>query len=272
MARTLEGQRIVVVGASSGIGRAFALQAIRDGARVLLSARRVDRLEDLIKEAGGGVAVATDISDPASCQALADRIRDEFEAVDLVVCSAGYSPLRFFHTVTPEDWRRILDINVIGIHQLIRHLLPAAAPGALFAVLSSESTAAPRHALGAYTASKAALELSMRVWRQEAPGARFCTIVVGGTFPTDFGADFDPDVLIPAMEDWARHGVIQEKLMTPEEVAHTMLGTLTSIVDLPDVSVDELVIRSASAVVGSSQHLADDAVERIAELNAPPAQ
>jgi NAD(P)-dependent dehydrogenase (short-subunit alcohol dehydrogenase family) len=268
MARTLKGQRIVVVGASAGIGREFALGAVRDGAEVLLAARREDRLKELAAEAGGGIPVALDIVDPASCAALAERVKAEFGSVDLVLVSAGYSPLRFFHEATPDDWRRVLEVNVIGIHQLIRTLLPVASPGALFAVMSSESTLQPRHALGVYTASKAALELSMKVWRQEQPTQRFTTLVIGGTFPTDFAADFDVERLIPAMDDWARHGAIQEELMTPEQVADVLLGTLASIVDVPAVSLDQIVIRSPSAVVGSSQHLQESSQDNIAAINA----
>jgi NAD(P)-dependent dehydrogenase (short-subunit alcohol dehydrogenase family) len=268
MARTLNGQRVVVVGASAGIGREFARGAIREGAQVLLTARREDRLQELAAEAGGGIPFALDITDPASCAALAEKVTAEFGTVDLVLVSAGYSPLRFFHDATPEDWHRVLEINVIGIHQLIRTLLPVASNAGVFAVMSSESTMQPRHALGIYTASKAALELSMRVWRQEQPTRRFTTLVVGGTFPTDFGADFDVDVLIPAMNDWARHGAVQEDLMTPDQVADVLLGSLASIVDVPGISLDQIVIRSPSAVVGSSEHLETGAAENIASLNA----
>jgi NAD(P)-dependent dehydrogenase (short-subunit alcohol dehydrogenase family) len=261
----------VVVGASTGIGREVALRAVADGAAVVLAARRVDRLSAVAAEAGGGIPVALDIADPQSCAELAERVTAELGAVDLVVCSAGYSPLRWFGEATGDDWRRVLDINVIGIHQLIRALVPVCSPGALVAVMSSESVMQPRHALGVYTASKAALELSMQVWRQEEPSVRFTTLVIGGTFPTDFATDFDAERLLPAMEGWARHGTIQEKLMTPEQVAEVLVGTLSSVVDLPDVSIDRIVVRSASPVVSGSEHLQADAAENIARLNEPSA-
>ncbi len=271
MARTLEGQRVLVVGASAGIGREFALQAVRDGARVLFAARRLDRLNALAEEAGGGVPLVLDITDPDSCAALADAVRSEFGEVDLVVCSAGYSPLRHFADVSPQDWQHVLGINVIGIHQLVRAVLPVTKQGGLIAVMSSESTSQPRHALGVYTSSKAALEMSMRVWRQEQPRARFTTLVVGGTFPTDFGADFDMEILLPAMEAWARIGTIQEKLMDTAEVASVIRGTLTSIVDLPDISLDQIVIRSPSPVVGGAEQLKAEAEENIGRLQDPAA-
>jgi NAD(P)-dependent dehydrogenase (short-subunit alcohol dehydrogenase family) len=267
VARSLKGQRVVVVGASAGIGREFALRAVGEGAQVLMCARRLDRLEELAREAGGGIPFALDISDPLSCAGLAEAVTAQLGSADLVLVSAGYSPLRFFDEASAEDWRRVLEINVIGIHQLIRTLLPVASIGGLFAVMSSESTLQPRHALGVYTASKAALELSMKVWRQERPDKRFTTLVIGGTFPTDFAADFDVERLIPAMEEWARHGAIQEKLMTPEEVADVLLGSLASFIDYPDISIDQLVIRSPSAVVGGAQHLQESAADNIARIN-----
>jgi NAD(P)-dependent dehydrogenase (short-subunit alcohol dehydrogenase family) len=272
MARTLEGQRVLVVGASAGIGREFARQAIQDGAQVVLAARRLERLTELAQEAGGGTPVVADITDPQSCAALAEPISSELGTVDLVVCSAGYSPLRHFADVTAQDWQTVLGINVIGIHQLIRAIIPVTSEGGLIAVLSSESTSAPRHALGVYTSSKVALEMSMRVWRQEEPRVRFSTLVVGGTFPTDFGADFDLEILMPAMEAWARIGTIQEKLMATDEVAAVIRGTLASIVDLPDISLDQVVIRSPSPVVGGAQQLQAEAEENIGRLQESSAE
>jgi hypothetical protein len=114
----------------------------------------------------------------------------------------------------------------------------------------------------------------MRVWRQEEPHVRFTTLVVGGTFPTDFGADFDMEILLPAMESWARIGTIQEKLMATEEVAAVIRGTLASIVDLPDISIDQVVIRSPSPVVGGAEQLQAEAevnIGRLQESSAEPA-
>ena len=119
--------------------------------------------------------------------------------------------------------------------------------------------------LSAYGAQKSTIERFVQE-RQRA-GAPVTTLVVGGTFPTDFGANFDVDVLIPAMAEWARHGAIQDDLMSTDQVADVLLGTLASIVDIPGISLDQIVLRSPSAVAGSSQHLEADAVENIASIN-----
>ena len=271
MARSLEGQRVVVVGASAGIGRELAARAVRDGAQVILAARRLAALEALRAEAGGGTTVEVDIRDPESNAALAGRVRREFGSADLVVCSAGYSPLRYMHEATPADWQRVLSVNVVGIHQLVQAMLPVCTPGGLIGVMSSESTLQPRDLLGVYTSSKAALEMSLRIWRQEQSAVRITTLVVGGTFPTEFGTDFDMERLVPALQSWGRHGTLQEKLMTPQDVAAAIVGTLASIIDLPDVSIDTVVIRSPTAVVGGSEHLEADASDNIARLNETPA-
>jgi NAD(P)-dependent dehydrogenase (short-subunit alcohol dehydrogenase family) len=267
VARSLEGQRVVIVGASAGIGRELAHRAIGEGAKVILAARRLPQLETLVQEADGGIPVVVDICDLQSCADFAERVRAELGAADLMICSAGYSPLRYMHEVTAADWQRVLGVNVIGIHQLIQSVLPVMNPGGLIGVMSSESTLQPRDALGVYTSSKAALEMSLRVWRQEQSSVRLTTLVVGGTFPTEFGADFDVDRLIPAMQSWGRHGTLQEKLMTPQDVAATIAGTLAAIIDLPDVSLDTVVIRSPTAVVGGSEHLEADAADNIAQVN-----
>ena len=273
MARTLEGQRVLVVGASAGIGREFARQAVQDGAQVLLAARRLDRLTEL---AAGGRRRACRWSSTSPTRLVRGAGRDDAAPSSARSTSSSAAPATRRCGTSPTSprrtGRRCSGINVIGIHQLIRAVLPVTTEGGLIAVLSSESTSAPRHALGVYTSSKVALEMSMRVWRQEQPRARFTTLVVGGTFPTDFGADFDMEILLPAMEAWARIGTIQEKLMATEEVAAVIRGTLASIVDLPDISLDQVVIRSPSPVVGGAEQLQAEAEENIGRLQESSAE
>src|SRR5687767_6516622 len=88
----LANRHVIVTGASSGIGRALAVRAIRSGAQVLLTARREDRLADAIAEAGGGIAVHADLADPSDCERTADEARRHFGSVDLVVYAAGVAP------------------------------------------------------------------------------------------------------------------------------------------------------------------------------------
>jgi NAD(P)-dependent dehydrogenase (short-subunit alcohol dehydrogenase family) len=251
----LEGKRVLVVGASSGIGRAVALRMVRAGASVVMSARRADKLAELVAEAGGGVAVVGDVRDPESCRRIVEEAAATLGGLDLLLYTVGAAPLRYFADTTPEDWSQVLETNLIGPHQVIRAALASLAPGALVAVLSSESVGRPYPGLGAYAASKAALEESLRAWRTEQPAVRFCCVTQGATVPTDFGNAFDMAFLGQLMEHWARLGIITEGVMETDEVADVLMATLAVAVANPRVGVEDLVIRPPFAVVGTPESM-----------------
>jgi NAD(P)-dependent dehydrogenase (short-subunit alcohol dehydrogenase family) len=251
----LHGKRVVVVGASAGIGRAFALRALADGARVVVAARRWEPLNEIVKGATKlgqkASAVQLDIRSGDDRVTLRDRVIDELGSIDLLLCSVGSSTMRWFGEATADDWREVLEVNVVGVHQLISDLLPVLGPGSIAAVMSSESTNEPRSAVGVYSASKAALERSMVSWRAEHPGIRFGCAVVGATIPTDFGLNFDAEILGQALEDWATRGLLQEDMMTTDDVANVLANVYGGAIDYPGVNIETLTIRSPSRVVGT---------------------
>ena len=112
---TITDRRVLVVGASSGIGRSFAVQAARAGARVALAARRIDRVRDAVDEAGSGIALACDVQDDAACEEAVGVAVDAFGALDLVFHAAGSAPLRLMRDTDPETWQQAFDINVVGL-------------------------------------------------------------------------------------------------------------------------------------------------------------
>jgi NAD(P)-dependent dehydrogenase (short-subunit alcohol dehydrogenase family) len=249
------GKRVVVVGASAGIGRAFAAKVIEGGARTVIAARRSEPLAAMI-EAGQShrtvSAITVDICDSKDRGALLQRIVDELGGVDLLLCSVGSSMMRWFGQATAEDWRAVLEVNVIGVHQLISDLLPVLAPGSIVAVMSSESTSEARSGVGIYSASKAALERSMVSWRTEYPGIRFSCVIVGATVPTDFGVDFEAEMLGPALEDWGARGLLQEEFMATDDVASVIANVYGGALDYPGVNLESLTVRSPSRVVGTT--------------------
>lgn len=126
----LGGRTALVTGASSGIGRAVALALAAEGARLVVVARRAERLAGLVDElAAGGteaLAVALDVRDRAAVEAaLAPEVLGGFAAVDLLVNSAGLASGRGpVQSGDPEDWDRMLDTNVRGVLAVTRALLP----------------------------------------------------------------------------------------------------------------------------------------------------
>jgi NAD(P)-dependent dehydrogenase (short-subunit alcohol dehydrogenase family) len=238
------GRSVVVVGASSGIGRGVSIRAVQQGAKVLLAARRSEELEQAIAEAGGGQSVPTDLRSEESCRNLAEEAATSLPPIDLLLVSAGTAPLSRMRTTTADEWRLALDTNVIGINRVIATLFDHLSPRAVVAVVSSEVVGAPRSHLGAYGASKAALEHSIAQWREEHPWLRFTTISLGATVPTEFGHAFAAKDIMEAFGLWTASGRNPAGFMDTEEVCDLLMATLGGLMASPTVGMPRIVLTS----------------------------
>jgi len=242
---TLQGARVLVVGASAGIGRSFAIEAVRRGASVVVAARRAERLDELVTEAGGGTAVVADVARPGDCERLVGEAYAAIGPMDLVLYAAGTAPLRHVADMDAQDWQRVLSTNLLGLQQVTRALMPGAlAPGAVVGALSSEIVGHPRHGMVGYAVSKAALEEVLRGWRLERPEVRFCTVTVGATQPTEFGDAFEPDVLVPILDEWIRHGQLPSTFMETDDLAGLLADLFTTMLAHPGIGIEHLLVRS----------------------------
>jgi len=248
---SLVGARVLVVGASAGVGRAFAVRAVAAGADVVLSARRPDRLAEAVEAAQGGTPVVADVRVEADCRSLVEQAVAHLGPIDLLFYAAGFAPLRALIETDSADWREVLETNVIGLQQVLAAAVPRMTPGGVAAVLSSETVGRPRSGLGAYGASKAALAESLRAWRLEHPEVRFSCLALGATQPTEFGDRFDPTLLGPVLDDWVRQGLIQESYMHTDEVAGLLADLLGSALEFRGVGIEDVVLRSPSPVIGA---------------------
>jgi NAD(P)-dependent dehydrogenase (short-subunit alcohol dehydrogenase family) len=248
----LKGRRVLVVGASAGIGRAFAVRALDLGAHVVVTSRRADRLDALVADADLGVGAVGDVRKEEDCRRIVAEAGSALGEIDLIVYSAGVAPLEPMASTTAADWASVLETHVLGLHHVLQAALEHLSSAAVVAVLSSETVGRPRSMMGAYGASKAALEESVRAWSIEQPLVRFSTIAVGGCFPTEFGDSFDPGHLANALNDWTRHGLMTERMLDPEDVAGTLAGILGTALDYPDVGLEHMVLRANSPVLGAS--------------------
>jgi NAD(P)-dependent dehydrogenase (short-subunit alcohol dehydrogenase family) len=242
---TLEGKRVLVVGASAGIGRSFAVEAVRRGASVAVAARRAEKLDELVTEAGGGVSVVADVTAPDECGRLVTDAVAAVGPLDLVLYAAGAAPLRRVRDMEPDDWQRVLGTNLLGLQQLVKALVPdGLAPGAVVGALSSEIVGHPRHGMVGYAVSKSALDEVLRGWRLECPEVRFCTVAVGATQPTEFGADFDPDVLVPILDDWISHGQLPSTFMDTDDLSGLLGDLFATMLAHPGIGIEHLLVRS----------------------------
>ncbi|AVO46600.1 SDR family oxidoreductase [Phreatobacter cathodiphilus] len=116
---------ILVTGASSGIGAGIARELGRAGAKLVLGARRTDRLEKLAAEIGGGALVRRlDVTDRADVAAFAAAARERFGRVDVIVNNAGIMPLSAMASLKVEEWDRMVDVNIKGVLHGIAAVLP----------------------------------------------------------------------------------------------------------------------------------------------------
>ncbi|MGK2875008.1 MAG: SDR family NAD(P)-dependent oxidoreductase [Nocardioides sp.] len=153
---------VIVTGASSGLGVAFAKGFAEAGADVVVGARRVDRLAEtvaLVESTGRrALAVQTDVADPESCNALVAAAIDTFGHVDVLVNNAGIGTAVPATRETPEQFRQVIDVNLNGSYWMAQACGRVMAPGSaiinISSILGITTGGLPQ---AAYSASKAAI-------------------------------------------------------------------------------------------------------------------
>ena len=180
----------LITGASSGIGAATARRAAEAGYRLVLGARRVERLEELAAELGGderALAVRCDVAEWADQEALVQRALESFGRLDVALANAGVGAARGFLASTPEHWRSMILTNVYGAALTIRATLPALKQSRGHLLLTS-SVAGRRVLPGSlYSATKWAVTAMGEAARQELDGSGVrVTLVEPGMVDTDF--------------------------------------------------------------------------------------
>jgi len=179
----LRSRRVVISGASSGIGLETARMLASRGAEVCLTARREDPLSAAAKDIGNGAwAWPCDVADPESVAALADEAKGRWGAVDGLVNNAGIAPMARLDETTNEVWDEAFAINVRGPFFLCRELGVLLHDGSSPAVVNVSSTLAERAIPGmaAYNASKAALnQLTRSLALEWAPQVRVNAVMPG---------------------------------------------------------------------------------------------
>ncbi|MFN8193968.1 MAG: 3-oxoacyl-ACP reductase family protein [Nocardioidaceae bacterium] len=198
----LDDRVAVVTGASSGLGVAFAQALAEAGADVVLGARRVDRLTDTARlvEAVGrrAVTVATDVADPAQCQALLDAATDAFGRVDVLVNNAGIGTAVPATRETPDQFRQVIDVNLNGCYWMAQACGRVMGPGSsiinISSVLGLTTAGLPQ---AAYAASKAGLIGLTRDLAQQWTGRKGIRVnaIAPGFFDSEMTEQYPPGYL-----------------------------------------------------------------------------
>jgi short-subunit dehydrogenase len=225
--RSYQGIRCLVTGASSGIGRAIALELGRRGADLLLCGRSVERLTEVTQLVSSNTqaradSVAADLTLPSDRERLLGRVRDRFAgALDLAVHAAGVGGYGRFETHDPSILPRIFEINLFAVAALCREELPLLRRGTNPAVINIGSIVARRSLPGRaeYSASKHALAGFTDAIRAEWTRDRIRVLLVNPGFTA---TEFERNVLV----DTAIHKTQPRRIMSPENVARATLRAL----------------------------------------------
>jgi len=234
----LTGLRLLVVGASSGIGMAVGVRAAERGASVAFAARRTERLEEAVARAGAdSLAITCDVCDDQQCTNTVVRAAEHFGGLDAVVYASGISPLTRSHETTGDLWRRVVTTNIVGAAIVTNAALPYLQEShGRMVFLGSSSVGRPYPGLVAYATSKAALHEMARGLRNEYPWLRLTTFVVGPTM-SEFADDWDPDLAVEMFTRWSAEGYPAATGMEVNDMADQVLLVLSS-----GARIDEILV------------------------------
>jgi len=247
MTRRLEGTVALVTGASSGIGEATAVALAAEGASVAVAARRRDRLEALAARIGDDARVLvleTDVTDEDQARAMVERTVAELGRLDTLVNNAGVMLLGPVEGAPVEEWRRMVELNVLGLlyatHAALPHLLEAAAAGprqvADVVNVSSVAGRVARSGSGVYNTTKFGVVAFSESLRQEVTGRHVrVSVVEPGAVSTELASHLRPEVLKGMM---ATFGPMER--LESEDIAEAIAFTVTRP---RRMAINELLIR-----------------------------
>ena len=182
MTQGIENKVVVITGASSGLGAETARYLTKGGAKVVLGARRVDRLEALAKELGldARAIVKTDVTDRAQVKALVDRAVEIHGRIDVILNNAGLMPSSMLEKLKIDEWDRMIDVNIKGVLYGIAAALPHMTAQKSGHIINVSSVAGHKVGPGGsvYAATKHAVRVISEGLRQEVKPYNIRTTIV----------------------------------------------------------------------------------------------
>lgn len=213
MTQGIENKVVVITGASSGLGAETARHLVRAGARVVLGARRLDRLHVLAKELGldDASVVQTDVVDYTQVQALVARAVEVHGRIDVMLNNAGVMPLSPLEMLRVDEWSQTIDVNIKGVLHGIAAALPYMKVQKSGQIINVSSVAGHVVSAGGvvYSASKFAVRAISEGLRKEVkPYNIRSTILSPGAVDTELPASTKAEGVAQAMQAFYEHNAI----------------------------------------------------------------
>lgn len=170
---SIKGKTIIITGASSGIGEATAKKLSKEGANVVLSARREDRLnslkDEIVKNGGMALVVPADVTNKEDFKKVVSSTLEEFGSIDGIINNAGLMPLSYVKNLHTDEWDKMIDVNIKGVTNGVSAVLPTMMEQKSGNIINISSSAAHKYYPGGavYCATKAAVKMFTEGLRAE---------------------------------------------------------------------------------------------------------
>jgi NADP-dependent 3-hydroxy acid dehydrogenase YdfG len=241
--RPLAGKVALVTGASSGIGAATAIALAEAGAAVAIGARRRDRLDALagtLRDGGARVLqLDLDVTDEQACTAAVARTRDELGGLGILVNNAGVMLLGTILGADTEDWRRMIQTNVMGVMYMTAAAIEGMVEQGSGDIVNMSSVAGrqARKGAGVYNASKWAVNAFSESLRQEVTGRG---VRVGLVEPGAVATELTDHITQPDAKAASVQMYTSMRALQAEDIARAVLHLVTQP---PHVAINEVLIR-----------------------------
>ena len=240
MSENIVGKVVVITGGSSGLGEATARMLAREGAKIVLGARRLDRLHALARELGLSVdaAVETDVTDRAQVQRLVDLACNTHGRVDVMINNAGLMPQSMLEARRVDDWDRMIDVNIKGVLYGIAAVLPVMISQKGGHIINVSSVAGHKVRPGGvvYSATKHAVRVISEGLRQEVKPHNIRTTVIS---PGAVDTELPLSVTDPAMAERIKAAYAQQAIPA-DSFARAVVYAMSQP---EDVDINEILFR-----------------------------
>jgi NADP-dependent 3-hydroxy acid dehydrogenase YdfG len=243
MVSKLEGKVAIITGASSGIGEATAIALAAEGAKVVIAARRVERLEAVAKQiidhGGQALSIVSDITDEAQAKNVIQKAYAEFGHIDILVNNAGISFPGRIENTDPSNWRKMIDINVLALMYTTHIALPIfkAQKSGHIVNISSVAGRIARAGMAGYNVTKWGVNAFSEALRQEVYQDNIrVTIIEPGLVETEIDQHITDIVAKQEIE-------ARRKAITPLQSEDIAAAIVYAVSQPQHVNVNEILIR-----------------------------
>lgn len=237
----IKGKVVAITGASSGMAKAIAIELAKNGAKVILGARRTEQLLQLvedIKSTGGEAAcITTDVKNKADLDRLVHKAVDQYGKLDVMVNNAGISQLSRIDDLDLEGWEEMIDINLKGVLYGMAAAIPVFKMQEAGHIVNIISTAGLKITpmMGVYAGTKNAIRTIAEAFRQESDGKIRITGISPGFVKTDFAGSIKNEEMRTVIQK-----EMDQMALDPLAIANAVMYAVSQP---NDVEIGELVIR-----------------------------